>query len=101
MEPQDVIALINECMERLGRVVEQTGGVVDKYVGDQVMALFGAPVALEDHALRAISAALRMNDELTDLNAKRRARAASRSCWFRAASTAASSSPATWAPRVG
>ena len=74
MEPQDVIALINECMERLGRVVEHTGGVVDKYVGDQVMALFGAPVSLDDHALRAISAALRMNDELIDLNAQRRAR---------------------------
>jgi adenylate cyclase len=74
MEPQAVIALINECMERLGRVIEQTGGVVDKYVGDQVMALFGAPVALDDHASRAITAALRMNDELTDLNAQRRAR---------------------------
>ena len=74
MEPQAVIALINECMERLGRVIEQTGGVVDKYVGDQIMALFGAPVALDDHASRAITAALRMNDELTDLNAQRRAR---------------------------
>ena len=74
MEPQEVIALINECMERLGRVVEQAGGVVDKYVGDQVMALFGAPVELEDHAARAIGAALRMNDELADLNRQRAAR---------------------------
>lgn len=74
MEPQRVIALINECMERLGRVVETTGGVVDKYVGDQVMALFGAPVALENHAARAVEAALRMNDELTDLNEERTAR---------------------------
>ena len=74
MEPQDVITLINECMERLGRVIEECGGVVDKYVGDQVMALFGAPVEQPDHAERAIAAALRMNDEMADLNAERRAR---------------------------
>lgn len=74
MEPQGVITLINECMERLGRVVEQTGGVVDKYVGDEVMAIFGAPVALPDHAMRAVEAASRMNSELTDLNRARTAR---------------------------
>lgn len=74
MEPQHVIALINECMERLGRVIEETGGVVDKYVGDEVMALFGAPVALPDHAARAVDAGLRMNDELADLNRQREAR---------------------------
>lgn len=74
MEPQEVITLINQCMDRLGRVVEETGGVVDKYVGDQVMALFGAPVALPDHAERAVNAALRMNAELADLNEQRAAR---------------------------
>lgn len=74
MEPQAVITLINECMERLGRVIEEAGGVVDKYVGDQVMALFGAPVEQPDHAARAIAAALRMNDELDDLNRQRVAR---------------------------
>ncbi|HEX6588730.1 MAG TPA: adenylate/guanylate cyclase domain-containing protein [Longimicrobiales bacterium] len=74
MEPQAVITLINECMERLGRVIEERGGVVDKYVGDQVMALFGAPVEQPDHAARAIAAALRMNDEMADLNRQRVAR---------------------------
>lgn len=76
MEPQEVIALINECMGRLGRVVEETGGVVDKYVGDEVMALFGAPVALEDHARRAVAAAVRMNEEMADLNRQRASRGA-------------------------
>ncbi|HYE89406.1 MAG TPA: adenylate/guanylate cyclase domain-containing protein, partial [Terriglobales bacterium] len=74
MEPQMVIALINECMERLGRVVEETGGVVDKYVGDEVMALFGAPLELPDHAVRAVEAGLRMTRELDDLNRSRSAR---------------------------
>ena len=74
MEPQRVITLINECMERLGRVVEETGGVVDKYVGDELMALFGAPVVLHDHAACAVEAATRMNGELDDLNAERVAR---------------------------
>jgi adenylate cyclase len=74
MEPQKVIALINECMERLGRVVEETGGVVDKYVGDEVMALFGAPLDLPDHTTRAVEAGLRMTRELDDLNRARSAR---------------------------
>ncbi len=74
MEPQRVIGLLNECMERLSAAVEQEGGVVDKYVGDEIMAVFGAPVAQEDHATRGALSAVRMRRAIEELNAVRAAR---------------------------
>ena len=47
-----------ELFDRSTAVVQRYGGRVDKFIGDGIMALFGAPVALEDHALRACLAAL-------------------------------------------
>jgi class 3 adenylate cyclase len=74
MEPQQVIGLLNECMECLSRAIDAEGGVVDKFIGDEVMAVFGAPVTQEDHARRAVTAALRMRAEMTQLNHSRQAR---------------------------
>lgn len=71
MPPQEVIALLNETMEHLTAAVEAEGGVVDKYVGDEVMALFGAPLSHGDDALRAVRAALRMRAAMARLNAER------------------------------
>ncbi len=48
-------------------VVKRYGGTVDKFTGDGIMAVFGAPVALEDHALRACLAALGIQEETTRL----------------------------------
>lgn len=74
MEPQRVIALLNETMERLGEAVEREGGVVDKYVGDEIMAVFGAPMAQEDHAVRAAAAARAMQASMAEVNESRAAR---------------------------
>ncbi|MGY8800004.1 MAG: adenylate/guanylate cyclase domain-containing protein [Longimicrobiales bacterium] len=71
MDPQAVIGLLNECMERLSAVVDATGGVVDKYVGDELMAVFGAPISADDDALRAVRAAVAMRDAIEELNALR------------------------------
>ena len=71
MEPQEVIRLLNECMEHLSRAVDVEGGVVDKFIGDAVMAVFGAPARQEDHARRAVSAAVRMRDGMQQFNALR------------------------------
>ena len=54
---------------RLGAEVERYGGTVDKYIGDNVMALFGAPVAHEDDAERAVRAGLGMQGAMDEMNA--------------------------------
>jgi adenylate cyclase len=74
MEPQRVIGLLNECMECLSRAIDAEGGVVDKFIGDEVMAVFGAPVTQVDHARRAVRAAVRMREDMTEVNGQRRAR---------------------------
>jgi adenylate cyclase len=71
MEPQAVIGLLNDCMEHLARAVDDEGGVVDKFIGDEVMAVFGAPVTQPDHARRAVAAAVRMRDGIEDMNLRR------------------------------
>jgi class 3 adenylate cyclase len=55
--------IMTELVNRSTAVVQRYGGIVDKFTGDGVMAVFGAPAALEDHALRACLAALGIQDE--------------------------------------
>lgn len=68
MPPAEMLALLNRYLDRMSAIIEQHGGVIDKYIGDAIMALFGAPVALPHAAARAISAARAMGDALEDLN---------------------------------
>ena len=65
LDPERVKRLIESCFERLVVDIETFGGRVDKVLGDAILALFGAPVAHEDDAERAVRAALRMQDTLT------------------------------------
>jgi class 3 adenylate cyclase/tetratricopeptide (TPR) repeat protein len=69
MDPESVKAMVERCLRRLGQEVQQYGGTVDKYIGDNVMALFGAPVAHEDDAERAVRAALGMQAAMEEINA--------------------------------
>ena len=55
--------IMAELVERSTAVVQRYGGTVDKFTGDGIMAVFGAPVALEDHAVRACLAALGVQEE--------------------------------------
>ena len=66
--PEEMLALLNHYFTRMAAIVEKHGGVVDKYVGDALMALFGAPVASVDDADRALRAALEMNTAVDELN---------------------------------
>ncbi|BCS31678.1 hypothetical protein TBR22_A08810 [Luteitalea sp. TBR-22] len=74
LPPQDVIAMLNEWLELAARTITDEGGVVDKYVGDMVMGVFGAPVADAQHALHAVRAALRLRDVTRTFDQARRAR---------------------------
>ena len=58
MDPEQVKYLVDRCFERLVADVNAFGGRVDKILGDAIVALFGAPVAHEDDAERAVRAAL-------------------------------------------
>src|ERR671910_2303264 len=69
MDPEQVKSQVDRALFRLGHEVERYGGTVDKYIGDNVMALFGAPVAHEDDAERAVRAGLGMQDAMEEINA--------------------------------
>jgi adenylate cyclase len=58
--PREVVALLNAYFDAVVPLIEAEGGVIDKYMGDGIMALFGAPATLPDHALRAVRAAVVM-----------------------------------------
>jgi class 3 adenylate cyclase len=66
--PQQIVALLNEHMTALTRVVYQHDGVVDKYVGDMLMALFGAPKSYGDDAVHAAQCALHLLAARDELN---------------------------------
>ncbi|HYF66452.1 MAG TPA: adenylate/guanylate cyclase domain-containing protein, partial [Herpetosiphonaceae bacterium] len=61
--------LLDPCLRRLGETVRRFEGTVDKFTGDGLMAVFGMPIALEQHAAQAAYAALAMFDELAEYNA--------------------------------
>jgi class 3 adenylate cyclase len=62
LDPEDVRALLSPLYARLRAELERFGGTVEKFIGDAVMALFGAPVTHEDDAERAVRAALAIRD---------------------------------------
>src|SRR6184192_114765 len=62
LDPEDVEAILRPYHERLRGELERYGGTVEKFIGDAVMALFGAPVAHEDDPERAVRAALAIRD---------------------------------------
>jgi class 3 adenylate cyclase/predicted ATPase len=68
-DPEDVRARIRPYHARLREEIERYGGTVEKFVGDAVMAVFGAPTAHEDDGERAVRAGLRILDAIEELNA--------------------------------
>src|SRR4029079_15066805 len=66
-DPEQVKNFVDRCFQRLIADVTAFGGRLDKIVGDQIVAQFGAPIAHEDDAERAVRAALRMQDTLGEM----------------------------------
>ena len=68
MDPEYVRDLMNSCFNHLVPVINKFAGTVDKFIGDEIMALFGAPFAHENDAERALRTALQMQEELKTFN---------------------------------
>jgi class 3 adenylate cyclase len=66
LDPEDVRAILTPYYEQVRSVIERFGGLVEKFIGDAVMAVFGAPVAHGDDAERAVRAALAVRDALQE-----------------------------------
>ena len=68
LEPEALLALLNEYLDDMADIVMSEGGTLDKYIGDAIMALYNAPAAIPDHAIKACRTALRMQRRLDRLN---------------------------------
>src|SRR5438552_10444137 len=68
LDPEKVRELINACFDWLVPVVQKYEGTIDKFIGDEIMALFGAPIAHEDDPERALRASLEMMDAIVGIN---------------------------------
>jgi adenylate cyclase len=69
MTPGKLVTLMNEYLSAMTDIIESHGGYVDKYIGDSIVAMFGAPADDPAHACNAVRAALKCHEKLTDLNA--------------------------------
>ncbi len=74
MSPHDLVEMLNEYMSCMVRVIREHQGVVDKFVGDAIMAIWGVPFSTEWDSMLAVRACLSMREELVRLNEKRIAR---------------------------
>jgi len=69
MTPGELVTLMNEYLSAMTDIIEGHGGYVDKYIGDSIVAMFGAPADDPAHARNAVRAALKCHEKLADLNA--------------------------------
>lgn len=70
MPPEALVSLLNEYLSPMTQIVMNERGTLDKYIGDAIMAIFGAPLDVPDHPKRACQAALQMIEELKKLYPK-------------------------------
>ncbi|MBD2036635.1 adenylate/guanylate cyclase domain-containing protein [Leptolyngbya sp. FACHB-321] len=68
MEPEATVSLLNQYFETMVDAVFEHKGTLDKYIGAALMAVFGSPVLLDDHAWKAVETAVAMRDRLVHLN---------------------------------
>jgi class 3 adenylate cyclase len=68
LDPEAVRALMNRCFERMVPIIQRHGGTIDKFIGDAVLALFGAPVTRDKDAHRALYASLELRDAVRQLS---------------------------------
>jgi adenylate cyclase len=67
-QPEKIVALLNRYFSAISEIIFGNGGTLDKYIGDGIMALFGAPTATPDDARNAVKAAVEMQRKVAELN---------------------------------
>jgi class 3 adenylate cyclase len=67
--PRDVVKILNEYFSEMAKAIRRHHGLVLQFIGDEIEAVFGAPLSLENHARHAVAAALEMRERLTVVNA--------------------------------
>lgn len=70
LSPQQLVQLLNEYLSEMTDIIISEGGIIDKYLGDAIMAEFGVPLPVDNHADLAVSAALKMQRRLRELRQK-------------------------------
>ena len=73
LEAEEVVSMLNEYFESMVEAVFKYKGTLDKYIGDAIMAVYGSPLPLEEHAWMAVQTSLEMRDRLQEFNARRSA----------------------------
>ncbi|AUB40036.1 Adenylate cyclase, class 3 [Nostoc flagelliforme CCNUN1] len=71
LEAEEVVSMLNEYFESMVEAVFKHKGTLDKYIGDAIMAVFGSPLPLEEHAWMAVQTSLEMRDRLHEFNQRR------------------------------
>ncbi len=70
LEPEELVALMNEYLTEMTDILLDHKGTLDKYIGDAIVAFYGAPVAVENHEIEACNTALEMEKKLAELREK-------------------------------
>ncbi len=83
LSAEELMLQLSEYLDRLTRIIQKEQGTVDKYIGDSIMAFWGAPEKLEDVSFHACRAALLCQRELSRLNDKWRMKAKPETCFFK------------------
>jgi len=72
LTPEEIISLINTLFSKLSHVIIENKGMIDKYIGDAIMAIFNAPIDIKDHASLACKSAVEMQLAINDFNKQRK-----------------------------
>jgi adenylate cyclase len=73
LDPEELVKLLGEYLDGLSAQIQEAGGTIDKYIGDGILAFWGAPEAMPDHARAACATAVRNQQRLRELHESRRA----------------------------
>jgi len=70
LTPSQLVELLNEYLTAMTQIILNNGGTVDKYIGDAIMAFYGAPIEVKDHEHKAVLSVFQMNQKLNELKEK-------------------------------